>query len=239
MKFTFGIITGGEDRVNKIINSIINLNIKDYEIIIIGGDHISGTRHIKFETNRKRPWITKMKNIITENAIFENIVYLHDYIKFNSNWYKGFLDFGDDWNVCMTKIINNNDSRYRDWIVEENFGGTGSLLPYNIRHASGIMYISGAYWIAKKHVMEEFPLNEKLHWGEGEDVEWSHRVRNKYEFSINSNSSVKLMKQKTFNGKLLSKDSIKKINNKSYEDLIKLGNVNHNKHLPGWIRNKL
>ena len=55
------------------------------------------------------------------------------------------------------------------------------------------MYISGTYWIAKKRVMEEFPLNENLFWGQGEDVEWSKSVTKKYNFSINPNSIVKLM----------------------------------------------
>ena len=56
------------------------------------------------------------------------------------------------------------------------------------------MYISGSYWIAKKDVMQEFPLNENLLWGMGEDVLWSKEVRNVHSFNMNSNSSVKIMK---------------------------------------------
>jgi hypothetical protein len=56
------------------------------------------------------------------------------------------------------------------------------------------MYISGAYWIAKRDVMLEFPLNESLSWGEGEDVVWSKQVRLKYDFNMNQNSSVRIMK---------------------------------------------
>jgi hypothetical protein len=64
------------------------------------------------------------------------------------------------------------------------------------------MYISGSYWIAKKDVMLEFPLDENLAWGEGEDVLWSKQVRKKYEFNMNINSSVfiiKGVKDKVFN----------------------------------------
>jgi hypothetical protein len=39
-------------------------------------------------------------------------------------------------------------------------------------------------------------LNEKLKWGQGEDVEWSIRVRKITNFSINEGSVVKLMKYK-------------------------------------------
>jgi hypothetical protein len=58
------------------------------------------------------------------------------------------------------------------------------------------MYISGSYWIAKKQVMEEFPLDESLVWGESEDVEWSKRIRDKYSFDLNIRSAVKLLKIK-------------------------------------------
>jgi hypothetical protein len=42
--------------------------------------------------------------------------------------------------------------------------------------------------------MEEFPLNESLKWGQGEDVEWSQRVKSKFDFSINPNSIIRLLK---------------------------------------------
>ena len=58
------------------------------------------------------------------------------------------------------------------------------------------MYFSGAYWVSKKHVMEEFPLDERLSWGESEDVTWSMQVRQKYKFSVNPNSVVQLLKHK-------------------------------------------
>jgi hypothetical protein len=44
--------------------------------------------------------------------------------------------------------------------------------------------------------MLEFPLNEGLTWGQGEDVDWSIRVRDKYNFSINEKSEVNLLKYK-------------------------------------------
>ena len=42
--------------------------------------------------------------------------------------------------------------------------------------------------------MEEFPLDENLVWGQGEDVEWSKRVREKYDFNMNTNSTVRIIK---------------------------------------------
>jgi hypothetical protein len=204
MNFTFGIITSGNNlnNINIIIDSIEKQNIPNYEIIIVGGEHIERKNviHVTFDENIKKMWITKKKNIITNLAKYDNIVYMHDYIKLNNDWYSGFLKYGNDFKICMTIILNIDNSRYRDWTLwaddMENIVQRRFLIPYSITHLSKYMYISGAYWVAKKHIMLEFPLNENLSWGEGEDVEWSKRIRQKYDFSINANSSVKLLKYK-------------------------------------------
>lgn len=204
MNFTFGIITSGNNlnNLNIIIDSIEEQNIPNYEIIIVGGDYIERKNvvHVAFNENIKKMWITKKKNTITNLAKYDNIVYMHDYIKLNDDWYEGHLKYGDDFYVLMDKILNTDGSRYRDWtlwaddmesVVQRRF-----LIPYDITHLSKYMYISGAYWVAKKNIMLEFPLNENLSWGESEDVEWSKRIRQKYDFSININSAVKLLKYK-------------------------------------------
>jgi hypothetical protein len=205
MDFTFGIITGGnnENMINEIIDSIENENISNYEIIIVGNCNIErkNTRVISFDETIRRAWITKKKNIITREAKYENIVYFHDYIKLLKGWYEGQLTAGDDFKIRMDKIINNNGERFRDWCIwphnnnkMDEFIGRDCLIPYEVTHLSKYMYISGSYWIAKKDVMLEYPLNENLAWGEGEDVLWSKQVREKYEFDMNANSSVFIMK---------------------------------------------
>lgn len=208
MNFTFGIITTKQDpelELKTIIESIKNLSISNYEIIIVGGridKIVDNIKIFSFKENPNGAWITKKKNLITENAIYNNIVYMHDYILFNKDWYRNFLEFGDNFSLCMNQILNTDGRRYRDWTLwAESADQIGIqnpyyLLPYEIEHLSKLMYLSGAYWVAKKHVMKEFPLNENLFWGQGEDVEWSKRVREKYNFSINKNSIVQLNRYK-------------------------------------------
>ena len=102
----------------------------------------------------------------------------------------------------MTPIQNADGTRFRDWtlwphdITPDGSPNLQSLLPYDVGDLSKFMYISGAYWIAKRKVMQEFPLDETLSWGESEDVKWSKQVREKYNFKLNPHSSVKLLKQK-------------------------------------------
>jgi len=208
MDFTFGIITGGgeELKIFQIIESIEKQNISNFEIIVVGDCNIENKNLIKiqFDENIKSMWISKKKNIITDNAKYNNIVYLHDYVKLEDGWYNGFLNYGDDWNICMTKIINNDNSRFRDWClwsddgknIIPNYDSGRNLLPYNLTHLSKAMYISGAYWISKKIVMEKYKFDERLGWAQGEDVEWSIRVRDEYDFNMNENSTVKLLKHK-------------------------------------------
>jgi hypothetical protein len=209
MKFTFGIITDGnsEDNLNKVIDSIESQNIKEYQIIIVGNSYISrdNTFIIPFNETIRPSWITRKKNLITINSRYENIVYSHDYVVFEPGWYDGFLKFGEDFKICMNKFVNPDNSRFRDWVIwphNDNFmdgivlPNRECLIPYDITHLSKYMYISGTYWVAKKSTMMEFPLNENLSWGQGEDVFWSKQVRQKYDFSINQFSTVKSLKFK-------------------------------------------
>jgi hypothetical protein len=207
VKFTFGIITAhlDLDALQLLVRGIENEHIPNYEIIVIGNDKVEG-KHVRafpFDESVKSRWITKKKNLIVEKATYENIVFMHDYLHIVPGWYRGFLKFGNDFDVCMTRVINRNGTRYRDWTLwAEDAGECGVdckdmhyLLPYTVTHLSKYQYISGAYWIAKKSVMQEFPLDENKGWGEGEDVEWSKAVRQKYDFKINQNSIVRLIKK--------------------------------------------
>lgn len=208
MNFTFGIVTSGlDDRVQIVIDSIEKLNIPEYEVIIVGNSNVQRDRTtiITFNENERPAWITKKKNLITQHAKYENVVYAHDYIYYKEDWYKGWLEYGDDYKVCMNRILNGDGTRYRDWCIWPHNGNyvdglctrqRGCLLPYDMTHLSKYLYFSGAYWVGKKDVMTEFPLNENLLWGQSEDVEWSMRIRQKYDFSMNKHSSVQLMMQK-------------------------------------------
>ena len=201
MEFTFGIITDGtnDNQIEHIVNSIRNQKIPNYEIIIVGNSNVVVDKNISFDESVKNRWITRKKNLITENAKYENIVYLHDYIIFEDGWYEGFLKFGNDFKVAMNVILNNDGARFRDWCIHDpsdlgnNYTG---IIPYYVNGLSKKMYISGSYWVAKKDVMLEFKLDENLCWGQSEDIVWSKQVSQKYEFTMNTYSVVKLLKYK-------------------------------------------
>lgn len=207
MDFSFGIVSDFSNIIflKKIIKSIKDLNINNYEIIIIGNNssciELDDVKIINYKDNNKLGDISVKKNMITDIAKYENIVYLHDYILFDKDWYSGYVQFGSDFDICINIIENIDGSRFRDWCLWKDDGDkyvaeNNYLLPYDIKHLTRMMYISGAYWVAKKTFMIENRINERLSWGQGEDVEWSIRSRSKTDFKLNENSKVILLKYK-------------------------------------------
>ena len=206
MKFTFGIVTAGTTNLPKIIESIRAQQIPDEDIIVVGGsDPNMGIRHIPFDETVKKGWISRKKNLITNNARHENIVFMHDYFYLDEDWFRGFQLFGNQWDICMNMIINADGYRYRDWCIYSDpdhcYPKTGPhkhmafVVPY-FYDKTKYMYISGGYWVAKKSVMEKHLLNETLGWGEGEDVDWSNRVLKECSYKANPLSIVKMLKHK-------------------------------------------
>ena len=221
MDFTFGIITEGknDDILPKIIDSIHKNNIPNYEIIIVGNTNIPISKkitNIMFNETIKPGWITRKKNIITSVAKYENVVLLHDYIQLNPDWYEGFLKFGNNFDWCVTKILTMKNNRFRDYTllptrceeigcfyspgdIDPYFFDNG-LLPYDFEnsHATNkYMYISGSYYIIKKSIALQFPLDETLLHCQSEDIELSKRLhRNGIIIRCNPFSSVSFLKPK-------------------------------------------
>jgi hypothetical protein len=192
MNFTFGIISNNA-HIESIIQSIYDLNIPEYEIIIVGKAIYSSKNniiHFDFDEGINNNWITKKKNIIINLAKFENIVLLHDYFVFNKDWYEGFLKFGNDWNLCVCKILTPDNKRFRDYLLFPYYPWWNKisfnpynkcLLPYNIENNEKLnkfMYVSGGFYIIKKQIALKYPLNEKLLHCQGEDVELFLRLAN-------------------------------------------------------------
>lgn len=229
MEFTFGIITthGNEGRVKQTVMDIWlglcdDIGTLFYpKIIVVGGNpdlmqnaYIRPT-FIQFDETIKPNWITHKKNLIVQAATCENIVLMHDYVTLQPGWLKGFKEFGNNWLTCTNKIQNLDGSRFRDFCViandawtdygdgaKPNFRGDGRLLNYDIEVYTPFerwAYYSGAYFVAKRQVLLEVPLDENRVWGQGEDVKWCRDIYFKYgpeALAFNPHSIVKLLKQK-------------------------------------------
>ena len=121
MDFSFGIITDGSNDIflKNLIDSILIQNIKNYEILIVGNTKLSNSNIsvIPFDESVHSAWITRKKNIIANVAKYENIVLMHDYFILDHDWYDGFCKFGNDFDICINKIITKDGNRFRDYTI--------------------------------------------------------------------------------------------------------------------------
>lgn len=224
---TYSIISDGNNlpqlklMIDSIHATMRNQHPEDWEILVVGPlEHgqIKGCNILPFISARKGH-ITAKKNWITKHAQYDTIVYAHDYIYFDYNWFDNWLKFSFEnyWDIGMNVLLKQDGSRFRDWCSwsDSRYGhpwvqhepfcppegiryeGKPCLVPYNYQHTDR-MYISGTYWLARKQVMLDNPLDENLYWGQGEDVEWSLRVlkEKKYKYVMNTQSICKLLKNK-------------------------------------------
>lgn len=219
--FTFGIITAGEADINieRIVQSIELQNIPNYEIIIVGETCVKGDsiRVIPFDETIQKAWITRKKNIIAQQAKYENIVFLHDYVGLSPGWYEGFLKYGNDFKICMNKITNPSGKRFRDFCLFKEFLPINTtLLPYSCKLSpslSKLAYVSGTYYVIKRELANQYPLDERLSWSQGEDVLFSQALsKADIVFDCNPFSTVILLKEKEVFEEEMSLDTFDRLN---------------------------
>ena len=123
--WTFGIITNWmrAEWIEKVIQSILKQKIPNFEVIICGKlidrsiIEKYNLKYIEFTEKDEIWWITKKKNLVVENAKYENLMIMHDKIILDDNWYNWMQKY---WNhfeslSCVTK--NSEGKRYSDWKV--------------------------------------------------------------------------------------------------------------------------
>jgi len=209
--FSFCIITDNSveacERIVHMAQSILDLNIPNYEILVIGGRGNNFTsdisrfnmRKFDFDESIRRAWITKKKNTIVKKCKYENVVMMHDYFLFHKDWYVHYNKFfkENDYDVCCNPITMINGARdYTDWILWDHPEyRKQSTIPYSDWDKTKWQYISGGYFLIKKQFMIDNPFNEELVAGDEEDVEWSLRIRQKAKIICNPDSHVRHSKR--------------------------------------------
>lgn len=180
-RWSFGIITNGKrnDWVEKQINSIKSQNIPNYEIIVCGKyfeRKEKNFKYIHFTEKDNLGWITKKKNLICENAKYENLCVMHDRIVLDKNWLEGMKKYGNYFEILSCVIKNDKNERCGDWITYGNEFGRFpkiGLLEYEDNDKYG--YLDGALYILKKSVWKKIKWNENLFWNQAEDIELNRK----------------------------------------------------------------
>jgi hypothetical protein len=176
-KWTFGILSNGsrDENVDGIIDSILMQDIPKFEIIVCGkyaNKKKYAIKYLPFSEKDELGWITKKKNLIMENAKYENAMVMHDRIFLGKGWHAGMKEYGNYFDVLSCVLISRETGkRAGDWIA--NIPGILGHLDYSDWDES--VRINGAYIILKKSAWRKAPWNEHLFWNEAEDFELSER----------------------------------------------------------------
>jgi hypothetical protein len=195
MNFTFGIITAYDDlqRLSDIIDSIRELKIPNYEILVMGNDTYLPTDDTTYvDMSSEHQYVTNKKNRIAEMAKYDNLVILHDYYLFDKDWYTGYETFGDEWDVCSNpQYLINGKRHFTDWVTWDHPDyPRWTSLDYDNWLETKYMYQSGGYMLVKKDFLLKYPCKQNMLWGTAEDVEWSLRMRDHADWKCNKLSKV-------------------------------------------------
>jgi len=201
--WSFVICTDGETNPEfhqPMIDSIKKQGIPAYEILFI-------TENFKYNIEQEhvttiyvstplKKHITFKKNRASKFCRYDNVCFLHDYITLADNWYASFDDFGYDWNVCVTRNVNKDGTRVWDWCTWNHPEFVHNNVDYNLP-ATPHHYVPGTGFCVKRDFFLKHPLDERRVWGDGEDMEWSHRISQyDWKYKINLATSFQLLKQK-------------------------------------------
>lgn len=195
-RWSFGIVSDGRknERIMKMINTIINFRIPEFEILICGPSPSSILpENVKVLDDTpcysdKRVPISKKKNMLIDAAQYNNLIIMHDRISFPEDWYENMCRYGNYYDLLCVPILNEKDKSKRmlDWVVStyttfqldkiERFKWHHSYLEYD--EWSKDIYVNGGYFQIKRHLIADVLLNPNLNWGEKEDTDLSTRLYN-------------------------------------------------------------
>ena len=186
--WSFGIVSNGKKNewVLALIDSIKRQNIPEYEIIICGpspygtglssrDQHVTISNNITVTDDIRAP-ISHKKNRIIELSKYNNLCVLHDRYLLPDNWFKQFREFGNYFDALCLRTISEDGKRFTvDWMkyyypLTSRFKINGALA-YDEWHEEAI--IPGGVILVKKNLVESFMLDERLHWDELEDMQFS------------------------------------------------------------------
>lgn len=150
--------------------SIHQQHISSYEIIVAGiSEPRNGVTYIPMVTAAREGRTNLMRNAAASTSRFDRIVFLDDDIFLTSRWLSGVERYADA-DLLSTRILSLDGTRTWDWATS---GGPGGLLLLNYDEIDPFMYLPGGLLIVQAFVWELIRWDERIGYGEGEDVVFS------------------------------------------------------------------
>lgn len=192
---SFGITTNFCNKLflTNLILSIRSQQIPNYEILLIGPEqtdeyqkclceYYNDLRFIPFDETQRPAWITKKKNMLAQEAKYDRLLLLHDYLMLSPEWYKNLLQLESKHGWSLLAFPQQRLDGGRFWYDWGGFEGPRAkdrrlFFSYTDWSQHNKTFIVGNVFAVNKHLLLDYPLNEEMLHMDEEDIEWSDRVR--------------------------------------------------------------
>lgn len=190
--------------LNACVERILELDVPQKEILLCGMPHpdfkyFDKVRIVGTDIPAPPVHITRKKNVLAQEARYENLCIIHDRVLLPSNFWSAMVAFGDhypltglqsfyfvDRHNLIPRKYSDFNSIEQDLTRELDIHHVSkkdipliSKLFYCYQHPArsqfGHDYLTGSLYIAKKSLWQFCPQNEALYWNDYEDIE--HGIR--------------------------------------------------------------
>ena len=167
---------------------------KKYEIIILTNFNrsnisIKGVRLVNLNSNSIT--LGKKRNLGILLANYSKIIMSLDYFSIDKFILKKIEKEILKNDLLVPKIETIDKKRYLDWLTLDYPKIGKSLFPYNLKDKK-YMYFHGSYFIFNRKFIRQNLFSNFLDHQQGEDVDWSLKVRKKIKFSLSKNISMRV-----------------------------------------------
>ena len=214
-RWSFCIPTGPGDAtgLNAVVKRILELDVPEKEILLCARPDKNflfwdQVRIVGEDIPAPPVWITRKKNILAQEARYENLCILHDRIFLPKDFMSVMQKYGDYYpfagfqSIWFDDVFNLSPVRYSDYgcagedhldnIVAVNTSGQPTLFrpelfpeieKQNFKNANVLRfqrgsYLTGSMYIVKRNVWLHTPQDETLYWAQFEDIEQARRCEN-------------------------------------------------------------
>ena len=191
--YSFCIITHGQraEKLRQQIASIRALNIPAFEILV-GGEVPAGLDKdiliVPVPDAARNGRLGEMRNRLVERARFDHLVVSDDDMLFHADFYTGLQQFGEDYDLLCSRLLNPDGTRFWDWAT---VGGPRGQTILDYDEVDPFTYITGGLCVMKASVATRVQWDEGRGFYQAEDLDFSRRLqRAGFTLKFNRHSTV-------------------------------------------------
>lgn len=176
--WSFCLITDGRrpDRLREELASIRALGLAPSEIVVVGhvpeglGDDVRVIQRPDLAFTGR---LGAMRNAACAVARYDTLVVADDDMLFHPEFGDALRE-GGEWDVLCVRLLNPDGTRYWDWAT---IGGPRGHVLLDYDDTDDHVYVTGGLAVMRASVHEVVPWDDGRGFYQGEDVEWSSRLR--------------------------------------------------------------